>query len=35
LSAPVKLSKDKYCSASIMLAKAAEITAAIEVVEAA
>jgi putative redox protein len=31
----VALSKEKYCSASIMLAKAAEITAEIEVVEAA
>ena len=31
----VALSKEKYCSASIMLARAAEITAEIEVVEAA
>jgi putative redox protein len=29
----VKLSKEKYCSATIMLAKTAEITASIEIIE--
>ncbi|WP_334158116.1 OsmC family protein [Oryzomicrobium sp.] len=31
----VKLSKDKYCSASIMLAKTAELTHSVEIVDAA